>query len=158
PDLARARHALQRLGATGPDVDHQTDTYFRVPHGRLKLREGTVERALIHYARPDAAGPRRSDVTLYPTGPDAGALKAALAAALGVRGVVKKVREIYWADNVKLHLDRVEGLGTFVEAEAIARDGDTEEALRAQCERVLDALGVAPNDLVAGSYVDLLSA
>ncbi len=156
-DLARARAVLAVEHATGPDVDRQIDTYFRVPHGRLKLREGTVERALIHYDRPDAAGPKRSDVTLYPTGPDAAALKAALAAALGVLVVVDKTREIYFVGNVKVHLDRVERLGTFVEVEAIADDTHrTEGVLRAQCERMLAALGVREADLVAVSYSDLL--
>ncbi len=158
-DLDRARAALADEGATGPDVDRQVDTYFRVPNGRLKLREGTVERALIHYDRPNTPDPKRSDVTLYPTGANASALKAALAAALGVRVVVDKRREIYFVGNVKVHLDRVAGLGTFVEVEAIADDTHpTEAVLRAQCERLLDALGVAPDDLVAVSYSDLLAA
>jgi len=157
-DLDGARSILLALGASGPTPDRQVDTYFAVPHGRLKLREGTVERALIHYRRADDAGPKRSDVTLYPTGPDASALKAALAAALGVRVVVDKHREILWLDHVKCHLDRVEGLGTFVEVEAIARDArDTEDALRQRCDALLHALGVKESDLVAGSYADLLA-
>ncbi len=155
PDFVRT--VLHAEHATGPDVDRQIDTYFRVPHGRLKLREGTVEHALIHYDRPDTAGPKRSDVTLYPTGPDAAALKAALAAALGVRVVVDKTREIYFVGNVKVHLDRVEGLGAFVEVEAIADDTHrTEAVLRAQCERLLAAFRVRAADLVSVSYSDLL--
>jgi len=157
-DLERARAALAVEGASGPDVDHQIDTYFRVPNGRLKLREGTVERALIHYDRPDTLDPKRSDVTLYSTGADASALKSALTAALGVLIVVDKRREIYFVGNVKVHLDRVEQLGTFVEVEAIADDTHhTEAVLRAQCERMLDALGVSTDDLVAVSYSDLLA-
>ena len=156
-DLARARDVLTAEHASGPDVDRQIDTYFRVPHGRLKLREGTVEHALIHYHRPDTADPKRSDVTLVPTGSDASALKMALTAALGVLVVVDKTREIYFVDNVKVHLDRVVGLGTFVEVEAIADDThQTEEVLRAQCERMLAALGVREADLIAVSYSDLL--
>ncbi|MEM1042510.1 MAG: class IV adenylate cyclase [Bacteroidota bacterium] len=154
--LERARAVLRDLGAVGR-TDRQIDTYFRVPHGRLKLREGTVEHNLIHYHRPDHTGPKRSEVTLYPTGPDASSLKAALTAALGVLVVVDKTREIYFAGNVKIHLDRVKRLGTFVEVEAIAdTDHATEAVLRAQCERFLDAFGVEEADLVAGSYSDLL--
>lgn len=155
PEAARA--ALRTHGAEGPVHDHQVDTYFRVPSGRLKLREGTVERALIHYARPDTAGPKRSDVTLCPTPADATALKQVLAAALGVAVVVDKRREIYRAGNVKLHLDEVAGLGTFVEVEAIATEDQPEPTLHAQCSAWLDALGVRPEDLVAGSYADLLA-
>ncbi|ARA92934.1 adenylate cyclase [Rhodothermaceae bacterium RA] len=140
--------------------DHQVDTYFRVPNGRLKLREGTIERALIHYDRADEHGPKRSDVHLYhPGAGDAPALKATLVHALGVRMVVDKRRAIYFIDNVKFHLDRVEGLGTFVEIEAIDREGHrTPEELRAQCEHYLDAFGIAPEDLVAASYCDMMEA
>jgi predicted adenylyl cyclase CyaB len=157
-DPDRVRAALRAESATGPDVDHQIDTYFHVPHGRLKLREGSVERALIHYNRANTLDPKRSDVTLYPTEPDASALKAALTAALGVRVVVDKTREIYFVGNVKVHLDHVKGLGSFVEVEAIADDThNTEAVLRTQCERLLDAFGIAAIDLVAVSYSDLLT-
>jgi adenylate cyclase, class 2 len=154
-DLDASRETLRRLGATGPTIDHQIDTYFVVPHGRLKLREGTVERALIHYQREDSAGPKRSEVTLFPVGEDSHALKEALSGSLGVQAVVDKHREIWWLDNVKLHLDRVIDLGTFVEVEAIAREGLLEDDLRAQCERLLAALGVRTVDLISVSYCDL---
>ena len=155
-DLDPVRAALRGLGVTGK-TDRQIDTYFHVPHGRLKLREGSVEQNLIHYHRPNEAGPKRSDVTLYPTGPDASALKAALTAALGVLVTVDKTREIHFVDNVKIHLDRVKGLGTFVEVEAIAdAEHASQSTLRAQCERFLDAFGIAEADLIATSYSDLL--
>lgn len=155
-DLDAARGVLQHLRADGPTPDHQIDTYFRVPHGRLKLREGTVERNLIHYRRPDQAGPSRSDVTLFPVPADSEALKTALERALGVFVVVNKNREIWWLDNVKIHLDRVEHLGSFVEVEAIARDGMVEADLREQCEHLLLELDVRPDELIATSYSDML--
>src|SRR5688500_1394164 len=113
--------------------DHQVDTYFKVPHGRLKLREGTIESALIHYQRTNTAGAKQSEVLLYEHEP-APALKAILTAALGVKVVVDKRRKIYFIGNVKFHFDRVEGLGTFVEVEAIDRDGTVGlETLQQQC-------------------------
>jgi adenylate cyclase, class 2 len=157
-DLDATRLALRELGASEPVVDHQIDTYFRVPHGRLKLREGTVERALIHYDRPDISGPRRSDVTLYPAGADTDGLRIALERALGILVVVDKRREILWLDNVKLHLDSVANLGAFVEVEAIARDEMTEADLRAQCDQLLSELSITEDDLIGGSYSDLLMA
>ena len=136
--------------------DHQVDTYFQVPYGRLKLREGTIENALIHYHRTNTAGAKQSDVLLYEHQP-APALKAILTAAMGVKVVVDKRRRIYFIDNVKFHLDRVEGLGTFVEVEAIDRDGSIGlTALQQQCAHYAALLGIGPKDYVAGSYSDLL--
>lgn len=155
-DLAAVRRVLEEKGARRVGEDRQTDTYFRVSRGRLKLREGIIERYLIYYERPDEAGPKRSDVQLYEPGPSR-ALKTFLTQALGVRVVVEKRREIYFAGNVKFHLDRVEGLGRFVEIEAIDAEGARSVAdLRAQCERYLRALDIAPDARVRRSYSDLL--
>jgi len=136
--------------------DHQIDTYFQVPNGRLKLREGTIESSLIHYHRHNIAGAKQSDVLLYEHAP-APALKAALTAALGIKVVVDKRRRIYFIDNVKFHFDRVEGLGSFVEVEAIDKDGSIGvERLKAQCAQYAELLGVQADDYLAGSYSDLL--
>lgn len=155
-DLGAIRAILHEEDADFVGEDHQVDTYFRVPSGRLKLREGTIERSLIHYERPDQAGPKPSDVTRYePGAPEE--LKSVLVAALNVWVIVEKRREIYFIDNVKFHLDRVEGIGTFVEIEAIGRDASAEPAaLRAQCEAYMERFNLAPDALVADSYSDLL--
>ena len=154
--LEAVREVLAADGARFVGEDHQIDTYFCVPNGRLKLREGAIERYLIFYARPDEAGPRRSDVHLYEPRPGP-ALKAVLTRALGVRVVVEKRREIFFIGNVKVHLDQVDGLGRFVEVEAIDRDGArTPVQLRAQCETFVERLGLAPGAFVAASYSDLL--
>ena len=93
-DLAPVRARLAAMQPRWAGVDAQRDTYFDAPNGRLKLREGTVETALIAYTRADIAGVKRSDVTLAPLTPDAAAaVGAALAASLGVRTVVEKTRE-----------------------------------------------------------------
>ncbi|HMB93619.1 MAG TPA: class IV adenylate cyclase [Rhodothermales bacterium] len=155
-DQERIRRLLQGREARFIGEDHQIDTYFRVPHGRLKLREGTIEHHLIHYHRPDQHGPKGSDVLLYKPRPDAG-LKALLTRALGVLVVVDKRREIYFIDNIKFHIDRVEGVGTFVEIEAIDEEGRIgTEPLHDQCQHYLDLFDLPPASLVAGSYSDLL--
>lgn len=155
-DNAALEALLQPLHPRFAGEDHQTDTYFNVPHGRLKLREGAIENALIHYQRSNIAGTKQSDVLLYQAGPDA-ALKKVLTAALGVKVVVAKRRRIYFVDNVKLHFDAVEGLGHFVEAEAIDGDGNIAvEKLQQQCSYFAQLFGIAPPDYVAGSYSDLL--
>lgn len=150
------RAYLQEQSARLVGTDHQTDTYFRVPHGRLKLREGNVENALIHYRRNNEAEPGKSEVLLYEVQPGA-SLLSVLSEALGVLAQVKKKREIYFIENVKFHLDEVEGLGAFVEIEAQDHHGLLgEQELQAQCRFYMEALGIRSEDLVAVSYSDMV--
>jgi len=156
-DPERVRKVLEERGADFRGTDHQVDTYFHCRTGRLKLREGRIENALIHYDRPDQPAPKPALVTLYHPPPDP-ALKAVLTAGLGVRAVVDKTREIYFIDNVKFHIDVVGPLGAFVEIEAIDADGSIGlEDLTAQCRGYMDLFGIAPADLIDGSYGDMLS-
>ncbi len=155
-DLDRARAAALTLGARPAAIEQQRDTYFNVPHGRLKLREVPGETALlIAYQRPDQAVSRRSEYYLVPA-PEPHLLKAALTAALGVRGEVTKEREILLWQNVRIHLDRVDGLGALVEFEAVLGDGETESAGHERIAQLLAAMGVSTAEHLAGSYADLL--
>ncbi len=150
------REILHARQADFRGTDHQIDTYFKVNHGRLKLREGHIENALIHYEREDQEGPKQSSVTLVLTTPGS-PLKALLTQALGILMVVEKRRDIYFIDNVKFHLDEVTGLGTFVEIEAIDYDGTIgSERLLAQCHMFLSLFSIQPDQMVAVSYSDLL--
>ena len=155
-DLAAVRARLEpsaRHEATLP----QRDTYFVVRHGRLKLRETTGGPAqLIFYERPDVATVKPSRIRLAEIA-DGPALRALLESALGVRARVVKRREIWWWQGVQVHLDTVDGLGTFLEFEATIEDAPAalaraEEHLR----RLLAKLDVPLTALVAGSYADLL--
>jgi len=157
---ARNRAAIEAyLAAHHADyrgIDHQVDTYFSVPAGRLKLREGNIENSLIFYQRPDQAGPKTSKVHLYHP-QETPKLKAVLDAALGNWQTVTKDRAIYFIDNVKFHLDTVEGLGDFVEIEAIDKDGSLgERHIHSQCEHYLKAFDIKEEDLLEQSYSDLL--
>ena len=155
PDAIRT--VLRQRSAEFKGVDHQVDTYFRSPKGRLKLREGSIERSLIHYHREDETGPRESLVTLYQPQSDSSALKEVLTRSLGVLVVVKKEREIYFIDNVKFHVDTVEDLGSFVEIEAIDDTGVIgREMLQAQCVEHMRAFGIRSDDLLGRSYSDML--
>ena len=156
PDPDHVRSVLRELSSDFKGVDHQVDTYFNCSNGRLKLREGNIERALIHYQRSNTSGPKRSDVTIYPM-ESTSELKEVLIRSLGVLVIVDKKREIHFVKNVKIHVDEVEGLGSFVEIEAIADEAtNTEEALRKQCELFMDRLSVQPEHLIDRSYSDLL--
>ncbi len=155
-DQERIRQILIKKKATFLGKDHQVDTYFRVGSGRLKLREGTIENNLIWYQRPDQAGPKTSKCILYMT-EKGDILKDILGQSMGVMVVVDKEREIYFIDNIKIHLDRVKGLGTFLEIEAQSEaDGLAEETLDRQCRQLMDELGVRADDLLSDSYSDLV--
>ena len=156
-DPDRIRKMIQSRNARYAGLDHQVDTYFSVPFGRLKLREGTIERYLIQYDRRDEHGPKQSNVMLYEVEPDS-SLKAILTGSLGIHSVVVKQREIYFIENVKFHIDRVENLGSFVEIEAIDSDGTVGiETLGAQCRSYVDFLGISEEDFITHSYSDMLA-
>jgi adenylate cyclase class 2 len=156
PEIESYEQKLLGLHPEFRGLDHQVDTYFNVPYGRLKLREGNIENALIQYNRENIAGSKRSDVILYPHQPDA-ALKKILAMQLGVKQVVDKKRKIYFVDNVKFHFDVVEGLGTFLEVEAIDNTGElTPEYLESQCDYYRDFFGLNHTDMMEGSYSDMV--
>ena len=155
-DLADARVAALKIGAEATGILRQIDTYFRTTHGRLKLRETEAKTAeLIWYIRPDDSEARGSDYRIVPV-PDPAALKAALAAAMGVRGVVKKRRELLMWHNVRIHLDTVEDLGTFIEFEAVLTDSSDESTSRQRLHTLVDTLRVAKADRIATSYSDAL--
>ena len=138
-------------------LDHQIDTYFETKSGRLKLREGNIENALVYYEREDKEGPKKSDIVLYQTGQSSGSLKDILTKTLGIKVVVEKRREIYFIDNVKFHLDLVEDLGTFVEIEAIDVTGVIgKEKLHEQCREFCTLFNIAKEDYISCSYSDLL--
>jgi adenylate cyclase, class 2 len=153
-DERRIRTALRNLRARFVGTDHQIDTYFRVSRGRLKVREGRIENALIFYLRSGAPRARPSRIDMMPL-PPRNSIRSILSAALGVLAVVDKRREIYFAGNVKIHLDRVRGLGKFVEVEAISRTGGLER-IRAQARKFQALFGIANPDIVPESYSDLV--
>lgn len=147
---------LKQLNAVFKGIDVQTDTYFNTGKGRLKLREGNIENALIFYERENTAGDKASHVALYRHAPDA-SLKQLLETALGTKAIVKKERKIYFVENVKFHFDTVQGLGSFVEVEAIDIDGSIGEAkLKEQCKYYREYLGVKDDDILSYSYSDML--
>ena len=153
-DEAYVRTTLKRLRARFLGTDRQVDTYFRVPSGRLKVREGRLENSLIHYRRTNTARARRSTVEMMLL-PRRNSVRAILSAALGVLAVVDKRREIYFVGNVKIHLDRVRGLGTFLEVEAMTRSGDIKK-VRAQAVKFQKLFAISPQDIVPQSYSDLI--
>lgn len=155
-NLEKYENKLRSLNPVFKGLDHQIDTYFNVQKGRLKLREGNIENALINYDREDLANSKKSDIILYKHAPDI-ALKNILTHQLGVKVVVDKKRKIYFIENVKFHFDLVENLGAFIEVEAIDESGRfTLDELKVQCDKYFDFFELSTNDLIDKSYSDLV--
>jgi adenylate cyclase class IV len=156
----RARAA--KLTGVAPVLLEQIDTFFKVPAGRLKLRQITPEQGeLIFYQRPDQLGPKRSDYSVAVTDrPEA--LRETLAQALGVYGEVKKRRWLYVSEifggHTRIHFDEVKGLGQHIELEVILQEGQSPEEGEAIAERYREALDILDDDLIDCAYLDLLTA
>ena len=116
-NLDAIREKLRSLNPREVGTDRQRDTYFEVREGRLKLREGLIENSLIFYRRADLAATRDSHVYLSSIS-NPSELRPVLEAALPIHAIVEKRREIYLVGETKIHLDRVENHGCFLEVEA----------------------------------------
>jgi predicted adenylyl cyclase CyaB len=155
-DLAAVARVLERLDTRLEGLQLQTDTYFHVRFGRLKLRVINGSKAvLIWYERPNELAARLSRYHLVPVS-DAEVLRAALTAGLGVRGEVRKQRTIYHYHNVRIHLDEVDGLGSFIEFEAVLSPTDGEEISHQRLAELGSALRLETVQDQAKSYADLL--
>lgn len=155
-DVVRLRTLAATLSGTPGTLQPQTDTFFHTPQGRLKLRTVSPEQGeLIYYERHDSSGPKTSQYTIVPTDQPQ-RLEAALAAALGVHGVVRKQRLVFLLGQTRMHLDEVEGLGTFVEFEWVMQPGQSVKEGRRVVTDLMRRFGVAEQDLIPQAYIDLL--
>lgn len=152
-------HALvTAISDTPPQTLSQRDTFFRCPHGRLKLREtGCGPAELIFYARADSAAARRSDYAITPVA-DPESLRGVLARALGVMQTVVKTRVLCLVGQTRVHLDSVDGLGDFLELEVVLRPGQEVAHGEAVAADVMRRLGIRDHDLIATAYADMLGA
>ena len=154
PNIDDTRKTLNRNKADYDGTFHQVDTYFNTTSGRLKMREveGEGSAKLIYYDREDIPDPKQSDVLIVETlEPDA--LKETLKRSIGVKVTVAKRREIYQFQGTQVHLDKVEGLGTYVEFERPITELSED---RIVLEALMKELGIAYGDLITVSYSDLL--
>ena len=146
----------QALADDPPQIIEQDDTFFTCSNGRLKLRDfGGGLGELIHYRRANTEGPKLSDYVRVVT-EDPAALREALARAYGIVGRLRKTRILLLVGPTRIHLDRVESLGDFLELEVVLREGQTESEGVAVAEALMLQLGVAAAQRLAGAYFDLL--
>ena len=155
-DLAVARAACKAVGAAHIITLEQTDTYFRIPSGRLKRRECPGEPTeWIFYDRKDEARPRLSCFTIYS---DSQARERFGVAPLPELVVVRKTRDLYLYENTRIHLDQVEGLGTFLEFEALVSPGFPVAKCHATVDQLRATFTPALGEPLSCSYADLLIA
>ncbi len=157
-DIETFKTRAEMLSDVPVRILHQVDTFFHVPQGRLKLRvEGSGQGQLIYYLRPDETGPKTSQYEIYfSDNPDV--LGSVLSISLGVRGVVRKTRQLYLVGQTRIHLDQVEDLGDFMELEVVLAAEQDEFAGEAIANSLRARLGIDPDALVRGAYLDLLEA
>ena len=156
-DLPALQMRVKALADRGPLEIAQDDTFFACPGGRLKLRTFSASAGeLIFYARPDVSGPKESRYLLSATA-EPETLRSVLTAAYGTVGRVIKLRTLYLLGRTRVHLDRVEGLGDFLELEVVLHDDEPSAVGVAEAEALLERLGIGPDRLVSAAYVDLLA-
>ncbi len=155
-DPARLKSKVEAISDSDGQRIDQEDIFFHSPQGRLKLRILGQDRGqLIYYERPDSAGPKQSDYYISRTG-EPRTLQDVLNRTYGVRGVVRKERWLYWIGHTRIHLDQVEGLGSFLEFEVMLSDGQSIEEGQAIAASLMERLDVAESDLIDAAYIDLL--
>jgi len=155
-DLVAAEKLAKELGASFEWRNLQTDTYYVAAKGRLKFREhenGSTE--LISYNREDIDSSKRSDYFVYKT-LNAEDLKRVLDFALTKKIVVEKTRTLYLWENVRIHLDNVNHLGTFIEFEAIVNDETNVASAQRKIAKLIKTFNISPTDIVATGYAELL--
>lgn len=154
-DLDRARKKAEAFGCRFTAAFHQRDTFFKAQRGKLKLREEDGGAWLIHYGREDSAGLKLSSYEIIPVAePDK--MRAILSEAMGVLATVRKHRTLLQRENLRLHLDSVDGLGDFGEIEAVVGERENPEAYRPVVDQLLDALEVRRTNLIGASYFEIL--
>lgn len=145
------------LATGGPIEIAQDDTFFRCETGRLKLRTfSATEGELIFYRRTNQQGPKESFYVRTPTSEPA-SLGEALSLAYGKVGRVVKARTVYLIGRTRVHLDKVQGLGQFMELEVVLEENESPEAGVQEAHVLMKQLGVKSSQLIEGAYVDLLA-
>ena len=156
-DLAALAGRAAAIATQGPTEIAQDDTFFRCESGRLKLRAfSATDGELIFYRRADQAGPKESFYVRSSTTEPA-VLRELLTLAHGPAGRVRKQRTLYLVGRTRVHLDRVDGLGDFMELEVVLQDEEPVEAGIREAHALMERLGVHASQLVETAYVDLLA-
>jgi predicted adenylyl cyclase CyaB len=149
---------VAELASEGPLEIAQDDTFFACNQGRLKLRAFSNDAGeLIFYQRANQTGPKESFFLRSPTSAP-GILRESLSLAYGQIGRIRKYRTLFLVGRTRVHLDRVEGLGHFLELEVMLVDDEPAEQGIREASDLMAELGIQPAQLVEGAYLDLMGA
>lgn len=154
-DPAGFRATCEELGANFKGEGTEEDTYFDSNKGRLKLRKGALDSALIYYDRLSTPALRESSFARLPFSPDASNPREVLTEALGIRQVVSKTRQAWEYGAVRIHLDNVEGLGHFISIEVEVDAAGNGEKATEVAQDLVRHFGIAPHTILPWSYADL---
>lgn len=154
-DAIAARRQCSLLGAQQMGTLRQTDTYYKLVDGRLKKREAPGEPTeWVYYHRRDIVRPCMCNYSILS---DAQAKRRWGTRSLRAWLKVVKTRELWLLNNVRIHLDEVENVGTFIEFEAVVSgDCDVQECHKV-INRLREVFGPAMGEPVAASYSDLMA-
>lgn len=149
---------LAAIATSGPVELAQDDTFFNCDNGRLKLRAFSIDSGeLIFYRRVNQPGPKESFYLRSPTSsPET--LRESLSLAYGQIGRIRKYRTLFLVGRTRVHLDRVEGLGHFLELEVMLVGDEPAETGVREAGELMDQLGVQREQLIEGAYLDLILA
>ena len=152
-DIAKFRKIIRNESSYLYSKETQTDIYYKVKKGRLKLRIINNESAsLIYYERSDKAKIRTSNYIISRTN-DFKQLDDILRSQFNQLTVVSKVRDIFIKDNIRIHLDRVNELGDFLEIEIIYKELSS---AKKQMENLIKILNLNKSEFIKHSYSDML--
>jgi len=155
-DHVAIEKVIQKMNIPFEGMQQQSDTFFNVPNGRLKLRESdTKGNFLIPYLRPDVKKPRKSDYVLLDVN-DVDQSLNILEKMFGVRGIVEKTRKVFHYDNIRIHLDQVDDLGNFIELEGVIKNKKQKEETLQKIDLLMEIFEIKDEDIVINAYIDML--
>ncbi|MCQ2973698.1 MAG: class IV adenylate cyclase [Bacteroidales bacterium] len=143
----RIKSILKTVEAQYQGCNHETDSYLKENSQILKLRERDNKVTIFKYSEETTTSKLCEQVSNH-------LMKELLIKTCGLDKVVTKFREIYVIDNVKIYIDKVEGLGNFVEIEA-SDDYENQDSTLQKCKFYLSLLGIKDRDIIPFSYFDI---
>jgi len=143
---------LEQIGAEYKGMLKQKDVYYSVPNGLLKLRIENGSESLILHNRNENNKNRWSDFEFIKFANDNG--EKFFSKLFDVEVIVKKKRELFYYDDTRIHLDKVNNLGNFLELETLVINGKTDAIKR--FVKIIHILKLDESKQIRKSYRDLL--
>lgn len=154
-EFQRRVEVAKGLTKTDGELLVQKDVFFKSEMGRFKLRylEHCGQAQLVYYNRPDVSGPKLSEFHVIPI-EEPEVLEKMLTATNGTRGILKKKRYLFLLGNTRIHMDKVDGLGNFMEFEVCLNPEETIEEGQLVANDLMEKFGIEKQDLMTGAYFD----